>query len=723
VRQRTNCSSCTQPRQTGVICRRCGTPHGIYDRACPKCHAWGHSRLGKKERMIGRTFACPSCGTTIDAESNNAPKISSFCDGDAHACHGCGATFKYAEHVRRTDELPSIGNRGSRAAEASTAGEPGRLYPAPRDGGRNRFTSAAIPENSAEAVAQHAVTSSAARSPGTSIDTAAAAADAASSADGPWECTLCGQNNDATADTCSQCFDRRPVAPATGGIGVAKAAAETAPGSWRCRLCRTLQPTTNQLCVSCGKGKCPVQVAAPPSGGVRGDWKCPSCFFVNFASRAACRRCSTKRPVGEGDAASTGPGAVAAKPAQSSWRCVICKHANVRRSSTLCAACGTDALHIRAAKGSPKVHTFASLGSGDAEGLVRKAAEEGIPNVAAAAATSAAPEEGGSAALWTCPVCSHSNGATAETCTLCDGDRPADEPPALKDASETAAAVHDASHACPFCSTPQPAASSGLSVITEGGDAVQQTASGCTQCGRHAIEASCGVWFCGNPKCDERSSSELNAPDIRSDGAILLPSLGTWNSATRIVCARCNTPRDTKHMPLLQFLTRCGGCKHNLPGSSVTAACPHCGQSPVMRLGDYACGVCKAENFANRHYCRSCHRLRNPRYVFVDSDGRRVRNAGSADDDAWALHSLSEPATTNILASDSAESVESSRFAGDDDTSGGGSDTSRDVEGGSDRADASTGLPSSEGWTCRLCGETNVAAEAACTGCGIDKPE
>jgi rubrerythrin len=739
-RQRIACMDCKRPRSVGLLCKRCGVPHSIFNRWCPSCEAWGQERTGFNERLVGRTASCPSCGCVADVDSNTVAKISPYCDGRSLACHACGASYSFKENVRKTMELPMLPWKATPLEVES--GDATRRRPIPRRSGATAFTTS--PDDTARGNHTAARTDEAKDADrGRGPSRWKAATEPAAKEPAPWQCQLCGTSNPNASDTCSQCFDRRPseatLTEQGGNSDATRSTSASKQQSWRCPLCRTLQPPGAVKCIACGKGERPTTTKTMHM--VRGDWPCPTCRYVNFATRAVCKACKTYKPTVDETGARDGSdrrsggergGRTSARDA--SWRCVLCRHVNIRRGSTCCAVCGTDALTVRGAKGSPKIHTVSNMSGEQAEKQAR-----GPP----AALRSGRDEV--LARLWTCPVCDQRNQGTAAVCALCEAGRPASEmgsstaaaadtqalPQGAEDAAAKAAADDKAPYRCPFCAAPQTKAV--VPEATEGGGTEMVRTSPCHACGRSPDEVVAGVWFCGNATCEERGSLEMHAPEVRGDGAVLLPTLGTWNAATRTECSRCSTARVPDKHHLLQYLTRCQGCKTPVPGSSVTSSCPACGHSPLRRLGDFPCSVCRAENFSNRLYCRSCHRQRNPRYVFIDREGHRIRSAGLPEDDQWAQESLAEPRNKSItakaVAADQAESAavvpgELPRDTEDDDDASHHRQADRPATERTDDLHPDSGESVDLGanaWECRLCGSRNAATAESCGSCGVDR--
>merc|ERR1711991_1076681 len=91
-----------------------------------------------------------------------------------------------------------------------------------------------------------------------------------------------------------------------------------------------------------------------PKGGRKGDWICPSCNGLIFASNAACRKCGTKRP----DQA-TG----AREPGD--WECK-CGESNFKKRAA-CHKCGL----LKGAE-QPEIEPKKQTASGDCEKALHK---------------------------------------------------------------------------------------------------------------------------------------------------------------------------------------------------------------------------------------------------------------------------------------------------------------------------------------------------------------
>ena len=120
---------------------------------------------------------------------------------------------------------------------------------------------------------------------------------------GDWKCS-CGGDNFASRTQCYRCGND---SPAPGRMLAVKREVQVRPGDWSCPECGVLVYASRSECF-----KCKVRVACAPAfvdcqltqhpqaprgesaameGGRPQDWPCPGCKFMNFASRTKCRQC------------------------------------------------------------------------------------------------------------------------------------------------------------------------------------------------------------------------------------------------------------------------------------------------------------------------------------------------------------------------------------------------------------------------------------------------
>ena len=214
-------------------------------------------------------------------------------------------------------------------------------------------------------------------------------------------------------------------APASIGYGSAdpgsgaRAPMNGRPGDWTCPKCQGLVFASRSECFKCGEPK-PQSAqwsgAQPPAptpmmrdgkawNGRPGDWMCPSCYNNNFASRHSCFRCSAPKPGQpvhpDGGASASGPAADGrafnARPGD--WMCPSCNNNNFA-SRTACFRCST-----------PKPDLGLAQGNWNAGG-----------------AGSAYVNRPGD---WVCPSCQSNVFGTRSACYRCSTPRPANAYPVV----------------------------------------------------------------------------------------------------------------------------------------------------------------------------------------------------------------------------------------------------------------------------------------------------
>ena len=140
---------------------------------------------------------------------------------------------------------------------------------------------------------------------------------------GDWTCPNCHAHNFASRSVCFKC--KNPKVGGSGGGGPSfgsgasgdlgskapePASGPTAgnfrPGDWICTGCRAHNFASRSACFKCKMRKAGSESAAAASSGAAssggsarenfrsGDWICNNCGAHNFASRAACFKCSSK---------------------------------------------------------------------------------------------------------------------------------------------------------------------------------------------------------------------------------------------------------------------------------------------------------------------------------------------------------------------------------------------------------------------------------------------
>jgi len=210
--------------------------------------------------------------------------------------------------------------------------------------------------------------------------------------DGNWACPSCQNVNFATRTACNRCQTPKPAEDESfqwgglaGGALVIPAAGAGAKGG--------------------GKG-------GPPMAGVDGNWACPGCQNVNFATRMACNRCQMPKPedqfggggFGGFGAATHTPGGAPVAGAGGNWKCSMCQNVNfaTRDACNRCAASRAEAEAPLPAGG------FGGFGGGKAGG-------KGKAPVA------------GENGNWGCPGCGNVNFASREVCNRCQTPKPEED--------------------------------------------------------------------------------------------------------------------------------------------------------------------------------------------------------------------------------------------------------------------------------------------------------
>jgi hypothetical protein len=133
---------------------------------------------------------------------------------------------------------------------------------------------------------------------------------------GDWTCPGCAAHNFASRSVCFKCKNAKPGGGFGGGAGgdVGAKVSEPAggpaggnfrPGDWICSGCRAHNFASRSACFKCKQrkagggegGSAPAASgggSAAPENFRSGDWMCQNCRAHNFASRAACFKCSSK---------------------------------------------------------------------------------------------------------------------------------------------------------------------------------------------------------------------------------------------------------------------------------------------------------------------------------------------------------------------------------------------------------------------------------------------
>eukprot|EP00927_Polykrikos_kofoidii_P066819 TRINITY_DN62380_c0_g1_i1.p1 TRINITY_DN62380_c0_g1~~TRINITY_DN62380_c0_g1_i1.p1 ORF type:complete len:539 (-),score=52.91 TRINITY_DN62380_c0_g1_i1:158-1774(-) len=231
------------------------------------------------------------------------------------------------------------------------------------------------------------------------------------------------------------------------------------PGDWHCPRCRGLVFASRDSCRKCNVRRPPTPAAAPAASSANrpGDWNCPNCNDLVFASKSACRKCGSSKPAGglENPAAAAAP---EEKGRSGDWICPGCKGLTFA-SKSVCGKCGTRNPVASGLPGPsperasdvvapcdwtcPKCgdHVFAR------NSACRRCGSQRItPTVVATAPA-------GPVGDWTCPNCADHVFARNSKCRKCDTLRP--EPLAGDIAASPAARPQDPTRAgdwpCPNC--------------------------------------------------------------------------------------------------------------------------------------------------------------------------------------------------------------------------------------------------------------------------------
>jgi len=185
--------------------------------------------------------------------------------------------------------------------------------------------------------------------------------------EGDWDCPSCHEMNFASRSFCRKCRAAKDSSPSSGRGGRLENGSEgdrstgggvegnMKPGDWHCPSCKDLNFASRSVCRKC-------QSPHPDHSNARpGDWLCKSCNELNFASRMVCRKCSSPHPrpaqffpAGMGMGAIGGVGMMGTFPAAGfypiphsfnqpntkpgDWYCAKCKDLNFA-SRTVCRSC------------------------------------------------------------------------------------------------------------------------------------------------------------------------------------------------------------------------------------------------------------------------------------------------------------------------------------------------------------------------------------------------
>jgi len=154
---------------------------------------------------------------------------------------------------------------------------------------------------------------------------------------GDWYCPSCGEHQFASRSACRRCFTPCPTPSAhTGPV--------QKPGDWYCPSCNDLQFARNTHCKTCGTANPSPTSPAGTSFQMRpGDWLCPICGDLQFATRSQCRKCGTGPDGMQGDLSEEGYSNGSSgfhKPTKpGDWICPACGDLQFASRST-CRKCG-----------------------------------------------------------------------------------------------------------------------------------------------------------------------------------------------------------------------------------------------------------------------------------------------------------------------------------------------------------------------------------------------
>lgn len=192
---------------------------------------------------------------------------------------------------------------------------------------------------------------------------------------GNWQCRQCGNVNFATRDVCNRCGAMKED-DASGELEeldsfeagveeVRPVRASKAPvagenGNWTCDHCGNVNFGSRVVCNKCQAprpqrapppppayapayvppphfpSQAPSQKGGAPRAGVDGNWACPQCQNVNFASRTVCNRCGWAKPANQPPARGKGGAPIAG--VDGNWACPSCGNVNFR-GRTECNRC------------------------------------------------------------------------------------------------------------------------------------------------------------------------------------------------------------------------------------------------------------------------------------------------------------------------------------------------------------------------------------------------
>eukprot|EP00929_Paragymnodinium_shiwhaense_P086449 TRINITY_DN4696_c0_g1_i1.p1 TRINITY_DN4696_c0_g1~~TRINITY_DN4696_c0_g1_i1.p1 ORF type:complete len:612 (-),score=98.74 TRINITY_DN4696_c0_g1_i1:372-2207(-) len=472
------------------------------------------------------------------------------------------------------------------------------------------------------------------------------------------------------------------------------------PGDWECEACGDLQFARNEVCRKCGAEKSEAQKAAaadlpPPRGGagapgklsLPGDWECPSCGDLQFASRNSCRKCGTPHPTSPG----LRPASAGAPPRgvsmEGDWNCPSCGDYQFARN-TECRRCG-------AARGS------GSRGGGGKGGYTPPAARGGGPPAAKAPAT------GGD---WYCPSCGDLQFARNAQCRRCGEMAPAGRGP-------NAAHYQPPSRQEPAYRPPaersSPYGRGGHDDGKAAGKGPKKLFAGewlCPCCGkvqfaRAEVCRDCGV---GPDHVGAAPAEQAGRP-----GDWTCPECGDLQFARNTACRRCGCPKHAEGGgadPRAYTPPSARGRPEAVDVFSRGAPPMEGGGARNMKPGDWECPRCGDLQFARNSECRKCGEP-----APADRDSSRV--GGAPMPAAGRPGDWNCPNCADLVFASKAQC----RKCGTPKPEGAGAGAYAPPRGGGAGPPGARGQPGD--WTCPDCGDLVFASKPCCRRCGRTPPE
>jgi len=115
---------------------------------------------------------------------------------------------------------------------------------------------------------------------------------------GDWTCPSCSTNVFASKLACFKCQTKKPGTPGAGSSfslsqPVGGSQPDVRPGDWTCPSCASVVFASKSACFKCDT---PKPHGAVLAGEKPGDWRCPNCMNNCFASKVECFKCRTPKP-------------------------------------------------------------------------------------------------------------------------------------------------------------------------------------------------------------------------------------------------------------------------------------------------------------------------------------------------------------------------------------------------------------------------------------------